>query len=173
MVWPPAALVSATDTSSDLIIHFLRQESNDETIQFTMMVMQWGQFLDHDLTSTPQTRGFNNSLIRCCTEGSQMFLNRDFLHPDCMPIRVQNSDYFYSRHNATCMEFVRSSPAPRKDCSLGPRDQINQLTSYLDASNVYGSTKEDQDALRLGRSGKKSRSSLSFHWKLTPIVPNR
>ena len=129
------------------------QESQDETVQFTMMVMQWGQFLDHDLTSTPQTRGFNHSLIRCCTEGSQMFLNRNLLHPDCMPIRVENSDYFYSRHNATCMEFVRSSPAPRKDCSLGPRDQINQLTSYMDASNVYGSTKEDQDELRLGKSG--------------------
>ena len=137
------------------------QESRDETVQFTMMVMQWGQFLDHDLTSTPQTRGFNHSLIRCCTEGSQMFLNRNLLHPDCMPIRVENSDYFYSRHNATCMEFVRSSPAPRKDCSLGPRDQINQLTSYMDASNVYGSTKEDQDELRLGKSGTYLRLIFS------------
>ena len=132
----------------------VHQESKDETLQFTMMVMQWGQFLDHDLTSTPQARGFNNSLIRCCSERSRMLLNRNLLHPDCEPIHVENSDYFYSRHNATCMEFVRSSPAPRSDCSLGPRDQINQITSYIDASNVYGSTKEDQDALRLGRHGK-------------------
>ena len=47
------------------------------------------------------------------------------------------------------MEFVRSSPAPRRDCALGPRDQINQITSFIDASNVYGSTIEEQKSLRL------------------------
>ena len=132
----------------------VHKESKDETVQFTMMVMQWGQFIDHDLTSTPQTRGFNHSLIRCCSEDGTMLDNPDeFLHPDCMPIEIPTNDNFYSKFNATCMEFVRSSPGPRPDCSLGPRDQINQITSYLDASNIYGSTKDEQDSLRLGRFG--------------------
>ena len=116
--------------------------------------MQWGQFIDHDLTSTPQTRGFNHSLIRCCSEDAKMLENpEEFLHPDCVPIDIPANDPFYKQFDTTCMEFVRSSPAPRQDCSLGPRDQINQITGYMDASNIYGSTKDEQDSLRLGRFG--------------------
>ena len=33
-------------------------------------------------------------------------------------------------------------------CVTGPRQQLNQITSYLDASNVYGSTREEADELR-------------------------
>ena len=95
-----------------------------------MLVMQWGQFIDHDVTSTPQTRGFNHSLIKCCSPHGS-FLSNDLLHPDCKPIPIPGSDLFYSQFNATCMEFVRSSPAPRRDCTLGPRDQINQITSFI------------------------------------------
>ena len=52
-------------------------------------------------------------------------------------------------------------------------DQINQLTSYLDASNVYGSTKEDQDALRLGRKGKLKYTNLHIRKPLLPALdPN-
>jgi peroxidase len=36
------------------------------------------------------------------------------------------------------MEFVRSMPAPRESCNFGPREQINQITAWQDASNVYG-----------------------------------
>ena len=51
-------------------------------------------------------------------------------HRDCFPIDVPEDDSFYSQYNQTCMEFVRSSPASRRDCSLGPRDQMNQAIVY-------------------------------------------
>ena len=79
---------------------------------------------------------------------------------------------FYSKYNVSCIDFVRSSPAPRHNCALGPRDQVvkntttviimvliiiiivniitilntqvNQITSYLDGSNLYGSSPTDQ-----------------------------
>ncbi len=53
-----------------------------------------------------------------------------FRHRDCFPIDVPEDDSFYSQYNQTCMEFVRSSPASRRDCSLGPRDQMNQAIVY-------------------------------------------
>ncbi|ROT69525.1 hypothetical protein C7M84_012292 [Penaeus vannamei] len=122
---------------------------NRPSYKITMMVMQWGQFLDHDITATAQSRGFNHSVPRCCNERTGKPLPEAFRHPDCLPIEIPDSDPFYSKWNHTCMEFVRSSPAPRANCALGPRDQINQVTSYIDASNVYGSDDHEMAQLRL------------------------
>ena len=54
------------------------------------------------------------------------------------------------------MEFERSSPATKRDGSLGPRDQMNQITSFIDASNVYGNNEEELNDLRLFQDGKNT-----------------
>lgn len=36
----------------------------------------------------------------------------------------------------------------------GPREQVNQVTAYLDGSTVYGSTEEELERLREGRGGR-------------------
>ena len=66
------------------------------------------------------------------------------------------------------MDFVRSSPAPRRDCALGPRDQINQITSFLDGSNIYGSNAEEQHELRLMTRGKLKYTDLHIRKPLLP-----
>lgn len=38
-------------------------------------------------------------------------------HPECFPVRVSAADPYYHQFNLSCMEFVRSAPAPT--CSLG------------------------------------------------------
>lgn len=141
---------------------------NRPSYKITMMVMQWGQFLDHDLTSTAQTRGFNHSVPKCCDEHDGSPLPEVFRHPDCLPIIIPASDPFYSQWNHTCMEFVRSSPAPRPNCALGPRDQINQVTSFLDASNVYGSDDQEMAQLRLWEDGMLKYKPMRFRKPLLP-----
>jgi len=128
---------------------------------FTLMLMQWGQFLDHDLTATSQTRSFNHSIPKCCR------IPLHLSHPDCLPIGVPADDEYFNG-SISCMEFIRSSPVPRSDCTLGPREQLNQLTSWLDGSVIYGSTDEDLKNLRLFKKGKLQYSFMPSRKSLLP-----
>ena len=49
--------------------------------KYTLMLMQWGQFVDHDLTHTPMLRGFHNTILECgdCeSKVSLFFIIQDF-----------------------------------------------------------------------------------------------
>ncbi|KAG8229093.1 hypothetical protein J437_LFUL009562 [Ladona fulva] len=116
--------------------------------EYTMSLMQWGQFLDHDLTHTPISRGSNQAGISCCRDRKVIPTTSNLRHPDCYPISIPLGDPFFGRFREECMEFVRSLAAPRPQCNFGPREQMNQITGYLDGSNVYGSNLETQRALR-------------------------
>ncbi|XP_063858691.1 LOW QUALITY PROTEIN: peroxidase-like [Scylla paramamosain] len=151
-----------------LISDTVHRPLNRPSYHITMMVMQWGQFLDHDLTATAQSRGFNHSVPKCCNDEDGTPLPENFRHPDCLPIVIPSTDPFYSQWNHTCMEFVRSSPAPRPNCALGPRDQINQVTSFLDASTVYGSDDQEMAQLRLWEDGMLKYKPVRFRKPLLP-----
>lgn len=78
------------------------------------------------------------------------------VHPECMPIQIPEGDPFYPHVNPTtgarmCLPFMRSLPGQQR---MGPRDQINQNSAYLDLSSVYGSDScmaKDLRAFHIGK----------------------
>lgn len=117
----PAASVIST------VVHRPTYKSDPD---FTVMLAVWGQFMDHDITATALSRGNNGSAIACCTAASPILM-----HPECFPVLEKQID-----GSIRCTDFVRSAPAAT--CCLQPREQINQVSSYLDGSAVYGGNEE-------------------------------
>ncbi len=107
----------------------LDREVNDTVL--THLVMQWGQFMDHDLDLTVELNLMCN-LTTCEQTGF------------CAPVRVPRDDQEFGEgtaNNGMCLPFVRTVPACSENpFQLGPREQVNELTHYIDGSNVYGST---------------------------------
>ncbi|XP_077021020.1 eosinophil peroxidase [Tamandua tetradactyla] len=105
-----------------------------------LMFMQWGQFIDHDLDFSPESpaRVTFAGGVNCETTCAQL--------PPCFPIKIPPNDPRI-KNQRDCIPFFRSAPSCSGNCRNKVRNQINALTSFVDASMVYGS--EDPLALRL------------------------
>ena len=94
---PNARLLSNTVT---------HRESKYSTLShMSIHVMQFGQFLDHDVAHTPNTQS------ECC--GSVESQNEE-----CIPIDISSDDPYFSDKNVECMSMARSLTSPDLDCSL-------------------------------------------------------
>ncbi|KAL8610222.1 hypothetical protein ACOMHN_038917 [Nucella lapillus] len=136
---PPATHVSR-------IIHPKLRSSN----LFTFLLMEWGQFMDHDITAFPVASEENKNL-RCCTSDGHI---REFNpESECFPIFLDEDDTRFGV-DRKCMEFSRSVAARDKNKKkLYPREQMSSVTSFIDASMVYGSTQQLQNSLRVNNAG--------------------
>ena len=75
---------------------------------------------------------------------------------ECHPI-VENEN------EAICQEYVRSAIGLKPGCVLGPREQMNFATAFLDGSGIYGSTPTSSEDLRLLK-GIFHRRILNIKW---------
>lgn len=104
------------------------------------MLAVFGQFLDHDITATALNQGQDGEPIDCCVAESSEE------HPECYPVRLDAGDPNYDKYNITCMNFIRSAPAPTN--RFGPRQQLNQASAFIDGSVIYGATPKKVEMLR-------------------------
>jgi len=89
---------------------------------------QWGQFVDHDID---------------LTDGADP--------PESAAIAIPIGDVFFDpgATGTQVMAFNRSIYDPTSGSGTDdPRQQLNEITAWIDASNVYGSDQERADALR-------------------------
>ncbi|KAL1428690.1 hypothetical protein MTO96_003035 [Rhipicephalus appendiculatus] len=142
---------------SDLIVHFGQLLAHDLTSSATFTT---AQVVDGKVTKAPP---------KCCGKGVKP-------HPECCHITMDHKDEFYPAGH--CMDMVRSSPynSSRTACPRNSpgdyREQINEVTSFLDGSVVYGSSEEESKKLRSddgkGAKMKVDKSSLYIPKGLLP-----
>jgi hypothetical protein len=89
---------------------------------------QWGQFVDHDIDLTGGTDPPESAHV---------------------PVAAGDPDFDPDSTGIALIPFNRSAYAPATGTdTTNPRQQTNQITAWIDASNVYGSDPERAAALR-------------------------
>ncbi|XP_059079533.1 myeloperoxidase-like isoform X2 [Tigriopus californicus] len=134
----------------------------------TNLFVQIGQFLDHDITLTPELR-----TDQCCqnpTQAGCFSIITDDLRPpfsgcDHQSLECAASKISPGKTDEFCFEFVRSTPF----CQESPyhvREQMNAITAYVDGSQIYGSDVERAISLRTLKQGQLRTSG---QWLLPRI----
>ncbi|XKL60530.1 hypothetical protein PGB90_007587 [Kerria lacca] len=120
----------------------------------TQAMAIWGLFIGYDMAHTPASNMVNIKVpITCCTSDGRPLPPR-YNHISCAPITIPHTDSFYNKFFQTCMNYVRSLPAMKLDCTLGSTEQMNQASHFLDGSVIYGSTEKKMKSLRIMRGGR-------------------
>lgn len=130
-----------------------QSQSIPNTLQASDYLWQWGQFLDHDISLTGGTTPAELANI-VVPEGDEFF------DPDGTGIQV--------------MTFNRSLYDPSTGTGRDNlRQQVNEITSWIDASNVYGSDPVRAAALRTndGSGRLKTSGDNLLPWN-TETLPN-
>ncbi|XP_073321888.1 eosinophil peroxidase-like [Pagrus major] len=115
---------------------------------YTYLLTIFGQWLDHDLTFTP-----NSPAIRSFSSGIDCDKSCDRTEP-CFPIEIPRQDPRFGRNSEECIPFFRSAAG----CGSGNtghifgaptvRQQMNTVTAFVDVGQVYGSDEAKARLLR-------------------------
>ncbi|KAL7379686.1 hypothetical protein ABVT39_004145 [Epinephelus coioides] len=146
----------------------MRSSSKQTDDVYSDLLVEWGQYIDHDLTLTPQSKSSAS-----IWSGPDCLNTCQNVHP-CFPIETGDTITGVQ----SCMPFFRSRPA----CFINfgsdiqqalQRQQMNVVTSFIDASSVYGHTPKLESSLRdlSGLNGKLAVNDQFRDPKGRPYLP--
>ncbi|XP_014771227.1 chorion peroxidase [Octopus bimaculoides] len=145
-----AALPGARDISV-----YFHQKIEDPLMDHdtTHLAAVFGEFLMRDIAYVPTMQASSGKRYDCCKFG---YMSGHM----CMPIQMCKVDPFFTPYNRKCLSFARSATSPPLNCKLGPREQLNQNTHYIDVSQIYGSDEATTKSLRTMVAGKMKTSDI-------------
>lgn len=112
---------------------------------YSDLLVYFGQWQAHDFAEILDTKR-NDEFVECPCGSTD---------PDCLAYEVPAGD---TQLTQTCFEFTRSG----SKTIFNVRQQENHLSSFIDASQVYGRNKEVQDELRTFQGGLMRTSEENY-----------
>ncbi|CAD7077890.1 unnamed protein product [Hermetia illucens] len=138
----------------------------------TLLTMQWGQLVTHDITLHLQSKCHGESPLtekiqKCCNESGRFEYQNTSLK--CDPLAVPPDDPFFKRFE--CLIYFRSLTDGDIHCpgaeSTIPADHPSGVTHYLDLSFVYGDSRNQSRQLRVSKKGLLKATERTGHeWPL-------
>lgn len=168
--------------SARLISSHLHPDISSPHRRYSLMLMQMAQITDHDLTHTPVNvrhlgTGINFNSSSSFPHHRNVYISGvldcspcETTPSGCIPIPIPEGDAFYPQvdpqsNEPKCIPVTRSLPSR---LTLGYREQMNQVTAYLDSSFIYGSDTCEMKKLRLFSGG---RMNVTDRGDLKPLMP--
>ncbi|XP_071521125.1 LOW QUALITY PROTEIN: salivary peroxidase/catechol oxidase-like [Panulirus ornatus] len=170
-ILPPvhdAALMRTRSASGGLlpnprVVSLVSQEApTAQPTQHNLLIMQLGQFIDHDMIVVPVVKRRGSKESRVCEECES------WREPQCAPIPIPEDDPHLRSHQyytgqRRCLPLTRSGGVGGRDALARLTiDQVNINTAFLDLSTVYGSDECRVQALRLHNEGLMTEALTGF-----------
>jgi peroxidase len=131
-------------------------------------------YIVHDMGHQVPVEAVNNcEEISCCSRGNKKVLDPSVSHSACLPIPISKEDKFYGPAGVGCMNMVRSESVS-SPTTIQTGEVLNQVTAFLDHSNIYGSSKSENKKIRTRvggqiRLGKNNGLPVDVNGKRTKL----